>query len=872
MKFIFYLRVELRRAFLSRNTWLAAVLTLLAPLVGYGLYQPATQSVLTSSGEFIGNPTLAGAIGGVILFALLTLFELDRVHKSGTDKLTDTIVSPLTLYLTRVLSLLAAATATGVAVTLLYLPYTIYKVGYLFELSTYLGCWFLIFLPALWMGCLLAAVLYQLTRRVDFSLVLLIALAVPCFTSGLQGDFILCWINPDVPFLSDMFGNTTVLRWVAYNRLFWLVALSGLYIITLLCVRRYGKSAWGSFLFNSRRFYKPLMGTACIVLSVNLYFTQSLVSRADPTSVIDFYSSEHKSDIELIALGCHTLLEPDLQKGTIKGTSTWTFGRVAQVTIPHRNEDNPFKMSLAINSGLEIYSVTVNGKLVTFNDPHDDKLLGVKFVTFEMPYSPEIELAVKYGGYSSIWRDYESNQIFSPVVSPQYLAFSDYNGPIPPNLWFWNGNTHGYSPTLGLFRSVVDVVLPANLMLINRYSFANFQVEEYSYWRVSKPQVVSENEDGSRTWSFYSLLNRITASFYAADYLYQRVGSGDNVIEFYYPRKSQQTVEKYDVFALLEDVYNYCAVKITPQPPRDVIVIQTPGQSEAEFSETALSGQWKAATGGNTYAYQIMAQWWNGIRFVSRRNIDGEEIAQMFLQELTGSFYLQHEWSAYGLVEYIAYRFAKGRFGEEYAIENYVNVWKSEVNSYYSNFYVRNPEYKEVLSQSYIARLGRKEQNALYYYSMPLKIYKAAQLIGGEEKMDEIIAQLYTFAYNNKESEQRPKSDNTVDDFWEKQGMEHRPQGKTDEYFTQLYKMLFGQATAPGTLTHFLLTIPSLEAIFAECELSGSEPIAKLMSKLYNQLLESYNEGQPTLTYTDFLATCGLTEEDLELTEADYSY
>lgn len=77
MKFISYLSVELSRIFHSKIVYLIMVLIMICPLAGYKLYKPADASTL--SGDLIANPVMAGAIGGGILFAMLTLLEFDRV-------------------------------------------------------------------------------------------------------------------------------------------------------------------------------------------------------------------------------------------------------------------------------------------------------------------------------------------------------------------------------------------------------------------------------------------------------------------------------------------------------------------------------------------------------------------------------------------------------------------------------------------------------------------------------------------------------------------------------------------------------------------------------------------------------------------------
>ena len=56
-------------------------------------------------------------------------------------------------------------------------------------------------------------------------------------------------------------------------------------------------------------------------------------------------------------------------------------------------------------------------------------------------------------------------------------------------------------------------------------------------------------------------------------------------------------------------------------------------------------------------------------------------------------------WSAEGLTVYTTYRIVKELYGEDYAKQYYVDQWQKEVDDYYLNFYVRNPEYLERLPE-----------------------------------------------------------------------------------------------------------------------------------------------------------------------------
>ena len=117
------LRVEWMRLFRSKGTWLALLAASAAPLVGYGLYQPAGGG--TTAALVLLNPMLAGALGGALAFAVLTLSEMNRVKKGRMGPLTDSVVSPLRMAVVRTAVLMLTAVVSSLVTSLLYLPYLV---------------------------------------------------------------------------------------------------------------------------------------------------------------------------------------------------------------------------------------------------------------------------------------------------------------------------------------------------------------------------------------------------------------------------------------------------------------------------------------------------------------------------------------------------------------------------------------------------------------------------------------------------------------------------------------------------------------------------------------------------------------------------
>ena len=68
-----------------------------------------------------------------------------------------------------------------------------------------------------------------------------------------------------------------------------------------------------------------------------------------------------------------------------------------------------------------------------------------------------------------------------------------------------------------------------------------------------------------------------------------------------------------------------------------------------------------------------------------------------------------------------------------------MDQWQKAVDDYYLNFYVRNPEYLEMLPEQVQLAISNSLSQVRQYNEMPLKIWKAEQLVGGEEAMDQIL-------------------------------------------------------------------------------------------------------------------------------------
>ena len=312
MKLLRLFPLELGRLLHSRMTWLIVLLTVISPAVGLVLYKPAIASTMLSM--YLANPALAGGAAGGILFGLLTVYELDRAGRSRVEVLTNAVVSPLAAALVRLPALLAAAGLALVLTMLVWLPISCGLIGSIFDGGDYVLAYLLFMGLALPLSILAASAAYQYTRRADLSLVLFAAFAALSLTVWAD-NWQLCWLNPCVWALSDDFSNFRIFRSVAWMRLTWLAALAGIWTVSYLCIRQYGKGLPGSLARSVRRAHRPIIALSLLACSGFAYAAQPLVDHSNPDqTVMDFYQVPYAENVVCTSRSAQVF--PDTTAGT----------------------------------------------------------------------------------------------------------------------------------------------------------------------------------------------------------------------------------------------------------------------------------------------------------------------------------------------------------------------------------------------------------------------------------------------------------------------------------------------------------------------------------------------------------------------------
>lgn len=709
MKTIRLFSLELGRLLRSRLTWLVILLTAVSPAAGLILYQPAYSDTMLSL--YLANPALAGGVGGGILFALLTIFELDRTGRSRVDMLMDAAVSPHTMAWVRLLALLAGAVLATALTTAVWFPISLGLIGSVFTGTDYVLSYLLFLGLALPLSILAAASAYQITRRADLSLVLFAAFVGLSLTVWAD-QWQLCWLNPSVWAMSDDFTNFRLFRSVAYMRLTWLGILAGVWAVSYLCIRRYGKGLLGSLARGLRRLYRPAIALVLLACSGTAYAAQPFYDNSNPDlNAMELYNLDYAEGVTFLDRTVQVF--PDTQVGTVEGRAVYRFQNAS---------GQGWAVYFGVDPGYDL-TAAVDGEAVpAVRTGYEESNMALWEIT--LPADEQVELALEYGGFPKDWNLSSTSQ-GKPEISETYLCLE--NQRLFPYLLNIIPGDEGYPTT-------VEITLPAAMTAIP------FGTEDAA--------VVAENGDGTKTWSYES--NHLGGILYAGDYIREDIQAGGITVAFYYGRKHQAVMEAAGAADAVRAVISYCTQHYGfPSAfgaTGTLKLIQsrvsgggyaTAGASlldEADFTSANLGNTGKGTVPGEVFIHELVHQWWG--------------LGNMFdVADETSP------WSSEGLTVYTTYRIVKELYGEDYAQKHYVDQWQQEVDDYFLNFYVRRPEYLENLPEAERLNIAGSLSGVRHYSEMPLKILKAEQLVGGEEAMDQILHDLfnreidYTYPY-----------------------------------------------------------------------------------------------------------------------------
>ncbi len=696
-------RLELCRLLLCRTTWLTIILSLILYLFGYSIYQMS--GLTTMAVLYLANPISLCTLSSTVLFSVLALYELNKTHKNHVEAITYSIVSPWTMTLVLTAGLIICALLTAVLGFLLFLPYTYQKLDLVFSFSDYFLCWFLIFFPAPVFGILLAACCYLITQRTDVSILAVIVFLI-FSRSGAQKEQ--CWWQwslPVFPALSDDFSNAVVFRIAFYSRSMWLCIFGGCFLIALLCLRRYKKNLLRSFLFGLRKPFTIVLALCLLSLGGSLLYFQPFFD-SSPTDWITAQITHPEHILDDVFL-TGTELTADI-------TDT-AFGTISGSVVYHieNTSGQPRELYFHLNAGYSIQSATLNDEPISMIiDPTD--LISRRDWSCTLPADPEITLKLTYHGSPKIWNN-RSTILLNTMITPTYIdLLSIHLFPVPQLV-----TKTSQTPFLA------NITLPANLVPVT----TGYATE----W-------ISDNNDNTKTWSASDSGTSIMG-LCAADYVKTELkgNRGTIPIEFYYSRKHQKQLEEMNAISIIEAAVAYCTEHYGPRSfakgkPFKIIqgtefmfggyaVSNISSTLEESFTVKNFQDTAKGSTGAEVLAHEIIHQWWG---------------LGVMLEDSENPY-----WTSEGITTYSTYRLMEELYGEEYAKQYYLDKWDSSMTRRKNNFYIRHPEYMDCLPEEYATTI-RNEINSVYLYDGTAQLIKRAEeLIGGREKMDSVLSQLF---------------------------------------------------------------------------------------------------------------------------------
>jgi hypothetical protein len=249
----------------------------------------------------------------------------------------------------------------------------------------------------------------------------------------------------------------------------------------------------------------------------------------------------------------------------------------------------------------------------------------------------------------------------------------------------------------------------------------------------------TDNNNGTKTWrGVYEKDELKFFAFYAGDYIVESFTAAGTDIDFAYGRRYEKVIRDYDIIRAIATVFEYATEHYGPTSYIDgerlLLLLKSnmagggwAGEGYSEMFDSMLSPETlnNTVTGSDGFensVHEMLHQWWGGLGLHINR--DGL-------------------WSEEGMTVYSTYRVIKELYGELYAKEKFVDKWEAAVDAQNREFYYRHPEYLEKLPGKYQGGLISRNSGVNLYFRMPLMIYKAQQLVGGEEKMDEILKNIY---------------------------------------------------------------------------------------------------------------------------------
>ena len=693
-------RIELKRLAVSRLAWLLALAVLLTPLPG--LNSLFFCSTISSNTMLILSPAKLSALLAGILFAVFSIYELDRMSRYRMESIIESGVDVLTMNAAKITAILVFAFLILIAGIVFYLPYTIYRLKEIFDLPLYLASYGLITLPAVIFSVLISSGIYLILCRMDAGFLIFGGLVF--YSMNSESNYLLPWLQTNISGYSDYFGNSFPVRLLVWNRLFWFCVSLSVLLAGLLSSRRYEKGVFASLRFN---WVRGILPTGLLVFVLAAYFfyiyepyfdntpypeIQEIVDKESNTvlSVIIAEKPDPNEQIRLLDTRANIDLYPE--KARLNSRVIFSLENLSAVEQIVRFELQP---------GYEISSIRANDKQLNWIIPEEG------WVEVRLPADKKINLEVFYEGKIQNNRLFQRYYSGTTVISPEYV------------------NLMGKS-----LLPVLNVDTSANLISGQISAPASLVVLS-----TGVTQQVSENPEKQRNiWEFTCTWDRL--QIIAADFAVEHIQAGGVDIEFYYARQQAEKMQEMKAAELIKHSVDYFTETIGPLDYVDVplkivenIISMQGGNAignisnvgESIFNENLFRiDNSEGANNIEVLVHEIAHQWWG----------------------ISTYFKLEPPWSAEGLTVYSTYKFLQHEFGTVYADKTDVERWQDDYEEMKRSFYYRNPEYLDVIPLTYQYFVVSDFNATVLYNQMPLEILQAEEILG-EEQFQSVLKKIF---------------------------------------------------------------------------------------------------------------------------------
>lgn len=704
LSYFSFLLNEIKILSRSKLAWMSIFLTVLATVLGLNALDYTNERSLVGLAKtpitVALGPAQYASIAGSLLFAVLTFMLLSKDHRHNSKTLLDTSrnYSQVLLYRTVAVLfygiftvMLGAVASYGVQVFILKVP---------FDPVVSLSCLLAITLAGIFFTVLICSGLYLITESLDVSF---LTYCVLFFISIGSSSYLLKWVQAPAVVYSDFGGVFPVFKFVLYNRLFWVFVSIAIFVVGLLCRRRYELSLSLALKLNAKQFWIPCLTVLLLGVSLFLYLNEPYIYRNDSV-----FENELKID-ENVKL---TKISSDVHLFPVNQSLS------AKVCYEFETKSNTEYIDFITNQGMNIKNLTVNGVDASGSFT---PIKGTDKIRVEVPAEAKnITIYIDYAGR---------------VKCPSETGFPGY---ISKESIYLLENSHWIFEPLTDSKGMIEiwgsVTAPKNLVIVVP----------------GKLTGVLEEHD-SKTWEYSALSTGFSPGIFAGNYTVKKMFTGNTEIEFYCSPKHRTYIEALGIENYLINIVSYYERNIGNYPyqekyPLKIVessIYKTGGHSTVNIvtvSEYVFNRKLDKGIRDHPDNFSADLTSQKDITFVADVDLLAHEIAHQWWG--TGVFVEEDSpWSSEGLADYMAYKYVTEEFGSN-SSAYILAMWREGIDSVKNSYYYSNPEMLEKLPEKQRQKYEMEARKTELYAQMPLLLLRTEELLG-EKKFLMNLSKIY---------------------------------------------------------------------------------------------------------------------------------